>query len=187
MASPWKFLSRLVSPGRKQKPDEGTVDEAKPDVLAIAGPTETPAEENFSSANRSTAAELINGEFTDRVSPDTAPSGQAESKDHRTAESVGTDVAEAGGSVSSDETDDAVAAPEAANLKPAVEGTARKQRGRSKKSEAVVAEPSYPAAQVVADVTLRLDDEIKVLRGQLARKLRTQNAQLKKMLERFQR
>jgi hypothetical protein len=32
-----------------------------------------------------------------------------------------------------------------------------------------------------------LDDEIKNLRGQLAQKLRQQNAQLKKMLERFNR
>jgi hypothetical protein len=187
MASPWKFLSRLVSPGRKQKPDEGTVDEAKSDVLAIAGLTETPAEENVSSANRSTAAEPFNGDSTDQVSPDTAPSGEAENKDQRIAESVGAAIAETSSSVSSDETDNAVAAPEAAKLELAVEGKARKQRDRSKTSEAVVAEPFYPAAEVVADGTLSLDAEIRVLKGQLASKLQTQNAQLKKMLERFER
>jgi hypothetical protein len=82
-----------------------------------------------------------------------------------------------------------VAAPEAVKREPAVEGKARKQRGRSKTSEAVVAETSYPAptAEVVADGTLSLDAEIRVLKGQLASKLRTQNAQLKKMLERFER
>jgi uncharacterized protein YijF (DUF1287 family) len=80
-----------------------------------------------------------------------------------------------------------VVAPEAAKLQLAVEGKARKQRGRSKTSEAAVAEPSYPAAEVVADGTLSLDAEIRVLKGQLASKLRTQNAQLKKMLERFER
>jgi hypothetical protein len=34
---------------------------------------------------------------------------------------------------------------------------------------------------------VRLDEEIAVLRGQLAAKLRLQNAQLKKMLARFER
>ena len=89
--------------------------------------------------------------------------------------------------MSSDESDDAVVAPEAAKLEPAVEGKARKQRGRSNASEAAFAEPFHVAAEVVADGTLSLDADFRVLKGQLASKLRTQNAQLKKMLERFER
>ncbi len=181
MGSPWKFLSRLVSAGRKQKPDEGTVDDGKLDVLAIAGPTDTPAEENFDCPNRSAAAGLINSEPFDQVSAKNAPSGGSESKDYHLARIVSANFAEAGGSVSSDETDNAVAALGTATVKRAVEGTARKTFA------AVNTEQFYPAAQVVADGTLSLDAEIKVLKGQLASKLRTQNAQLKKMLERFER
>lgn len=39
----------------------------------------------------------------------------------------------------------------------------------------------------VSDDTVSLDEEIRVLRQQLAKKLQQQNAQLKRMLERFER
>ncbi|MBD0415589.1 hypothetical protein [Oryzicola mucosus] len=60
----------------------------------------------------------------------------------------------------------------------------RKVRGQKAKTVAVALE----LASVVHNADdLRIDAEIKVLREQLASKLRLQNAQLKKMLERFER
>jgi len=43
------------------------------------------------------------------------------------------------------------------------------------------------AAPIVSNDFQDLDDEIRQLRSQLAKKLRLQNAQLRKMLERFDR
>jgi hypothetical protein len=189
MASPWKFLSRLVSPKRGQKQDDVAIDEAKPDVLAIAGPTETPTEESLNSADQPADTGPTQSNSSDPVSADTAPLDEAESEVHDTAESVSADVAAADGLAPSDETDIAVvAAPNALKLEPAVEGTARKQTSGNKKTEAAVVVAQVSAAtQTVSDTTMSLDDEIRVLRAQLASKLRTQNAQLKKMLERFER
>jgi hypothetical protein len=47
--------------------------------------------------------------------------------------------------------------------------------------------PPSPAAPTVPNDTISLDEEIKPLRNQLARKLQLQNAQLERMLERFER
>lgn len=55
----------------------------------------------------------------------------------------------------------------------------RKQRNRGKKAGAI--------SDVSHAVEMTLDEEIRVLRGQLAGKLKLQNAQLRKMLERFER
>jgi hypothetical protein len=52
MASPWKFLARLVSPRRQPKHDDSAIEAVKPDVLAIAGPTETTVEESLHIADR---------------------------------------------------------------------------------------------------------------------------------------
>ncbi|CDZ31225.1 Hypothetical protein, partial CDS, partial [Neorhizobium galegae bv. officinalis] len=41
MASPWKLLARLVSPRRQQTQEHGSTDDVKPELLAIAKPTET--------------------------------------------------------------------------------------------------------------------------------------------------
>ena len=187
MASGWKFLSRLV-PGRKRKRDDGTVEQAKPDVLAIAGPTETPAEDRFNSASLSTAAEQVDGSSSTTVSADTAPLIGSEGEGDDTAEDVEGEVAAFGGGVSSQQADgDVAAAPNAEQLEPTVEGKAHEQRSRNKKQKsAVVAAQFSPVTVGISDATMSLDDEINLLRGQLASKLRMQNAQLKKMLKRFE-
>jgi hypothetical protein len=50
-----------------------------------------------------------------------------------------------------------------------------------------VSQTLYPAANPFFDEAASLDDDIKLLKDQLAQKLRLQNAQLRTMLERFQR
>ncbi|MGQ3294393.1 MAG: hypothetical protein ACT6U0_19545, partial [Shinella sp.] len=62
-----------------------------------------------------------------------------------------------------------------------------KRRGRAKTIEAVaVVSQTSPVVPAISD-EMTLDQEIRVLRDQLASKLRLQNAQLKQMLERFDR
>ncbi|CAN7550107.1 hypothetical protein LJR255_003911 [Pararhizobium sp. LjRoot255] len=55
---------------------------------------------------------------------------------------------------------------------------------KAEKAE-VVPQPS-PGVPTVSDDAISLDEEIRLLRDQLARKLQLQNAQLKRMLERFE-
>lgn len=61
-----------------------------------------------------------------------------------------------------------------------------KRRGRARDIGAIGCAETTAAVSAKSDET-SLDDEIKNLRGQLAQKLRLQNAKLKKMLERFDR
>lgn len=59
--------------------------------------------------------------------------------------------------------------------------------GKTAAGGEAVTPPLYPAAPLHFDDALRLDEEIRLLRAQVARKLQLQNAQLKTMLERFER
>ncbi|MHC2302866.1 hypothetical protein ACVJBD_007133 [Rhizobium mongolense] len=68
------------------------------------------------------------------------------------------------------------------------EGATRKLRKRGKTAETIEAvPPPSPGVPTVSDDAISLDEEIRLLRNQLARKLQLQNAQLKRMLERFER
>lgn len=147
MASPWKLLARLISPGREQKRESGSTEKVTPEALANAGPTESPGEESLISAERG-AAKIV--EVTDP------------------ALSGGTGIA-----VTAAQT----------KTKRAVEVAPRKQRRRGKEAVAVAnfSEVNDTAGEV------NLDEEIRLLRDQLARKLKLQNAQLRKMLGRFER
>ena len=187
MASPWKFLSRLVSPRRQPKQEGDTVGDAKPDLLAIAAPAETPVEESLNSAGGPAVTELPPPDSPNAVPAEPAPLREAESEVNDPPDGVGGDVVAIGGTALSDDTD-IVVTPDAATLQLSVDDTKRKQRGRVKKTKtAVVISQVPPVAHAASDDTMSLDEEIRVLRGQLAIKLQMQNAQLKKMLERFER
>jgi hypothetical protein len=187
MVSPWKFLSRFVPGRREQKHDDGKVADTKPDVLAIAGPTGTMPEERLASADPLADVELPRPDPSDPVSVETEPVGAAVNEANDTLDSVAGIVA--GGSAPTYNTDLAVIpAPDAVHLHPPVEGIARKQRPRAKKPGQVgVTVQVSLRVDTASDDTISLDEEIRVLRGQLAAKLQLQNAQLKKMLERFER
>jgi hypothetical protein len=180
MASPWKFLARLVSPRRQQKEDSAIVD-VKPDVLAIAGPAETAVESGLHIADQPAAEQL---QLLDR--PDARPAGVGQSGETRTDARLNREgeLANAGPVSDPDLLD-------VGTITATVEATAEaepvKRRARAKKigASAVVSKVS-PTVPSASDDMVSLDEEIAVLRAQLAAKLQLQNAQLKKMLARFE-
>ena len=186
MASPWKFLSRLV-PRRRESKQDAVVADAKPNVLALSGPVETAAEESPSVSSARAAAELPPTDRSDPVSlePPTIASAAGEADDMPA--NVVADVV-AGDLTPSDLPDIAVIpSPDAVDLQVRGENKPRKQMGRAKRPKPVETAPFPPDQSSPSDDTLSLDDEIRLLTGQLAEKLRLQNAQLRKMLERFER
>ncbi|WP_105439947.1 hypothetical protein [Neorhizobium sp. T25_13] len=155
MASPWKLLARLVSPRRQQRREHGSTDDVKPDVLAIAKPTETAADNGLNATDPKVDEKPVAYEQSEAVPA--AP-------------------------------DPGAAAHDALKSSQTGEGATRKRSTRHKKTEPIEAVPP-PSLGVpaVSDDAIRLDEEIRLLRDQLARKLQLQNAQLKRMLERFER
>ncbi|WP_281979146.1 hypothetical protein [Pseudorhizobium flavum] len=152
--------------------------------MAIAGPAQPVTEEAAPPA----ALEPPDQEPDDAVYSKTAPVDDAATEIGDTADGVRDSIRAVGVLSSAAEPGVAVTATDAAELQPAVEGPARKQKSPSKHTRpAVVADQVSQGARGRSDDTISLDDEIKVLREQLASRLKIQNAQLKKMLERFER
>ncbi|CAK10370.1 hypothetical protein GYN07_33985 (plasmid) [Rhizobium leguminosarum bv. viciae 248] len=184
MASPWKFLARLVSPGREQKRENGSTEKVSPEALPSSGSTETPVEDSLNSDGRPAGEELPRHGQPGAISLKPVRSEGAENDvqdkvDGEVAKIVeGADPAISGGTGI-----DFTAAHDAARIKRTAEVRPREQRSRSKEAVAIANDP-----QVIHTANeMSLDDEIRVLRDQLARKLTLQNAQLRKMLERFER
>ncbi|QEE43228.1 hypothetical protein FVA81_00820 (plasmid) [Rhizobium sp. WL3] len=185
MASPWKFLSRLVSPRRQKGPGDEQADDVNPDEPGIASsatlldsgrldPVEPPG------AKSSLALDPTNGP----AAPHGAP-GQAVGHPQDTVATDGSKVDD----VSRPRFPDTAVIPAygASNVEDASEAVPAKRKRRSRTVEPIVTASKAPPVVVAAsDDETSLDDEIRALRGQLVRKLRLQNAQLKKMLERFE-
>ncbi|WP_028734537.1 hypothetical protein [Rhizobium leguminosarum] len=175
MASPWKLLARLVSPRRQQRQEHGSTDDVKPDVLAIAKPTETAAKNELNATDRSADEKPVLQGHSAAVSvdPDTTDVESAT-------------LEKAADPASSNEADITVhAAPKPSKID---ESAAGKRSRQAKKAEVVdVDSQPPPRVSIVSDDAISLDGEIRLLRDQLARKLQKQNAQLKRMLERFER
>jgi hypothetical protein len=182
MASPWKFLARLVSPRREPKPDDGAIETVKPSVLPIEGPTEATAEE------RGDIADHLEGEQPQPVDRSDAALIAPEPSDETRRLAAG--VLEKDGATPGPAS--GVVLPDVGVIAAEVEKTANatrpERRARAKKVDAaaVVSQVS-PVAATVSDEIVSLDEEIAMLRIRLAGKLRLQNAQLKRMLERFER
>ena len=184
MASPWKLLARLISPGREHKRENGSTEKVTPDALAISGPTETLAEESLISAARPASEELPRHDHAAAISAVPVHSEEAE---NNVRDKVHGDVAKmvevANPVISGGTGIDVTAAHDTPRIKRTVEVAPRKQRSRVKEAVAIAND-----RQVIHTANeMSLDDEIKVLRDQLARKLRLQNGQLRKMLDRFER
>jgi hypothetical protein len=186
MASPWKLLARLVSPRRRQRQEHGSTDDVKPDLLAIANLTETAGDIRLNTAAPPVDENPVADEQSEAVSADPDHSDETASSIHGTADSENARPAEAADSALFGEP--GTLAGEAPKPSQTGEGVTRKRRKLTKSAEPVEAVlPPSAAAPSVSDDTISLDDEIKLLRNQLARKLQLQNAQLKRMLERFER
>lgn len=153
MASPWKLLTRLVSPRRQQRQENDPVEDVNPGVLAIAGSTEKP--QPF--------------DRTDALSAALGPSEEAGSDVHGTLEKDSAEVVEGIGAAF------AYGAPKS---KETVEAASAKRRCRVKTGETPVAVSQIsPTARTIPDEMTSLDEEITILRGQLVSTLRLQNAQ----------
>ena len=182
MASPWKFLARLVSPQRLLKHGTSEVNDVKPDglpassaidqSLEIGGP---PLTDVHLPVGRPAAApvELLR---TDESSSHAAENGDGDpSKLEPKSDLAMPAVAAPPG--------DSASAPE---IIAASVPTTRRLRAR--RVDVVVAtSQTSPATPSAIDEIANADDEIRQLRIRLAHKLRLQNALLKKMLERFDR
>ncbi|WP_107676120.1 hypothetical protein [Agrobacterium sp. LAD9] len=184
MASPWKLLARLVSPRRQQRQEHGPTNDVKPDVLAIAKPTEAAAD-NGLYADLKVDEKPARHDQSEAVSADTDHSEESASGDQRTADIEGARPVEAADPALFD--DAGTAAHDAPKPSQAGEGATRKRSTRGRTAETIEAVPlPAPADSAVSNDAIRLDEEIRLLRDQLARKLQLQNAQLKRMLERFE-
>ncbi len=186
MASPWKLLAGLVSRRRQQKQELGSTDDVKPDASTIAEPTETAADNRLNAADSAANEKPVIREEREAVSADPAHAAEAVGSVNDTTDVKSATLTKAVGPALSNEAD--VAAYAAPKALPVGEGPTRKRSRRSKKAQTItVVLPSSPGVTAVSDDAVSLDGEIRLLRDQLATKLRLQNAQLKRMLDRFER
>ncbi|MCF1494518.1 hypothetical protein GOZ83_13220 [Agrobacterium vitis] len=180
MASPWKFLARLVSPQRQPKQDDSAIEAIKADVLAVTGPTETTVEESRDVADHLAREQLQPVDRSDAVAITPEPSDETRNDAAGVLENGSDNLELASGAVLPD------VGVIVAKVDKTAKSTRPERRTRAKKVEAaaVVLQVSSAAASV-SDEMVSLDEEIAMLRTQLAGKLRLQNAQLKRMLARF--
>jgi hypothetical protein len=186
MASPWKLLARLVSPRRQQRQELDSTDDVKPDVLAIAKPIETATDSGSNTADPPTEEKPVAYDRSEAVSAE---------PDHSEETATGLDAtADINGARPAEAADLALSADANLTVRDApipsrtVEGEVRKRsrRGNTAGRGDAVPPPSSGVPSV-SDDAISLDEEIRLLRAQLAGKLQQQNAQLKRMLERFER
>lgn len=183
MASPWTFLARLVSPRRQQEQKHDQVEDVNPDVRENEVSTEKLAEESLSSANQQGDGRPPFG----RTNVLSAERGSSEQTGRDVDGAVESD--NSGAVVSGQDLSDVDVslAPGAPTVEKTVEAAPIRRRRRARQIARAVVAKSSPAVPTILDGMTSLDDEISALRRQLASKLRLQNAQLKKMLERFDR
>ncbi|MDH4441315.1 MAG: hypothetical protein QE284_13120 [Rhizobium sp.] len=186
MASPWKFLASLVSPRRQKGPaDEKAADRA-PEEPGTAGSGKRFVGESLDSVDLPRAKSFRPLHPADGLAAPHGAAGQAVDHHQDTVEPDSSEIED----VSRTQLPDTVVTPAdgASNLNETSKAVPTKRKGRTRTVEAVVAaSKATPAALAASNEEVSLDDEIRALRGQLVRKLRLQNAQLKKMLERFER
>ncbi|MBY3490117.1 hypothetical protein [Rhizobium laguerreae] len=187
MASPWKLLAGLVSRRRQQRQEHRSTDDVKPDGLAIAEPSETAAKNELGATDRPTDDTAVFHDHSAAVAVGPNHADEVESAVDGPADIEGARPEEAADPALSDEAATAAhAAPNA--FRRLGEGQTRKRSTRGKKAKTIaVVLPRPPSVPTASDDEISLDGEIRLLRDQLARKLRMQNAQLKRMLERFER
>lgn len=183
MASPRKLLAGVVSRRREQK---RLADDVKPGVLTIAKPAETAAKNDLAATDRLAGEKAVLDSHSAAVPVDPDHSeGTASAVDDRA------DIEDAKSAEAADPALPHVANT-AARAAPKISrvggGQTRKRSMRRTKVEAisVVLQASRTVSGASEDA-INLDEEIRLLRDQLARKLQIQSTQLKRMLQRFER
>jgi hypothetical protein len=186
MAFPWKLLARLVSPRRQERQEHDSADDVKPDVLAIAKPTETAADNGSPAADRPADERPVAYDQSEAVSADPHRSEETASGVHGAADMEGAMSEEVADPALFEDVDGA--ARDEQRLSQTDKRSTRKRSRRGRKEKIIeVVPPTSPGAPAVSDDAVSLDKEIRRLRVQLTSKLQLQNAQLKRMLERFER
>ncbi|MBB3163845.1 hypothetical protein HFO63_33920 [Rhizobium laguerreae] len=186
MASPWKLLARLVSRRRQRTQEHGSTDDVKPDAAAFADPAETAGDNRSKATDRAANEKPVTHEQHEAVSVDPHHAEEAVSSVDDTTDVESATLEKAVDPALSNEAD--VAGHPSPKALPVGEGPTRKRSRRSKKAKTIaVVLPPSSGASAVSDDAVSLDGEIRLLRDQLATKLRLQNAQLKRMLDRFER
>ncbi|MBY5392962.1 hypothetical protein [Rhizobium leguminosarum] len=186
MASPWKLLTRLVSRRRQQRQEQASTDEVKPELaLTTLRPTETAADNGPNSVERPADETPVTHNQHEAVSANPDYSEEAASSVDDTVDIGGARLVEAADPAFSKDAD--TAPYDAPKPSPTDESATPKRSRRAKETEKVeVVSPPSPAVPTFFDDAICLDEEIRLLRERLARKLQLQNAQLKRMLERFE-
>jgi hypothetical protein len=196
MASPWKFLARLAS--RRQEQKEQQQDPADDVTSASAGPSE-PATDTISNSTDQLAdagpetadrSKLASGKAEQLTEADKDVPGQV-GQDQGEGDLDSTSGVTAGGRAVVDAADAPVAAtrkaPAISLSKPVTSAKRGRNKAASRTSPVEVIPQPQAGVLTFSDEVQSLDGEIRQLREQLARRLQQQNAQLTKMLERFER
>ncbi|CAN7744916.1 hypothetical protein LJR245_006593 [Rhizobium leguminosarum] len=186
MASPWKLLTRLVSRRRQQRQEQTSTDEVKPEVALTTGrPTETTADNGPNSVGRPADEAPVTHNQHAAMLADPDHSEESASSVDDTVDIGGARLVEAADPALSKDVD--TTPYDAPKSSPTGESATPKRSRRAKKTERVeVVSPPSPALPTFFDDATCLDEEIRLLRDRLRRKLQLQNAQLKRMLERFE-
>ncbi|KRB49176.1 hypothetical protein ASE04_18520 [Rhizobium sp. Root708] len=175
-SSPWKFLFGL---GRRRDKDDPGAARSEPEIIQPSDaekPAVPDAPPNIDEHSANDPAEPVAGRFTEPsdVPGDVTPTAE-QPENGESAPSAGTP------------------------LRNELDHTpAQKHQSKTRASKSVsktatldaaptVREPLQVGMTSAARGILELDDDIRELRRQLAERLRSQNAQLKTMLERFER
>ncbi|URK86361.1 hypothetical protein LP421_03865 (plasmid) [Rhizobium sp. RCAM05350] len=192
MASPWKFLERLTSRWRGSKEQhDGVIDDVKLEEAVSPEPVEVATDNTPNSSDRLVEGELQPAEQSDAVMILPEHSAEAGSSVQGKVDLESAKLVDAASPTLSDDagltgtpTHDALAFSS-----PKKQPRAKQKRSQeSSVIKSVEVFPQLPTSvPTFSDEVQSLDEEISLLRDQLARKLQLQNAQLRMMLERFER
>ena len=175
MASPWKFLARLVSPRRQKGPADERAEEGASEEPGTAGPAKQFVGESLDSVDLPGAESSRPLYPADSLAAPHGAPGQAVDHHQDTVEPGSAEVED----VSRPQLPDTVGPPadSASNLNETSKAAPTKRKGRTRTVEPVVAASKAPPAVLdVSNDETSLADEIRALRSQLVRKLRLQNA-----------
>ncbi len=190
MASPWKFLARLTSRlGGSKEQRDGLIDESK--EAECLEPVEAAPDNTPNSSDRLKEGEAQPADQSDALGSVLEPSVEVGGS---VQGNVDLESAELGNAVDPALSDDAdfTATPthDALTFSPSKKRPSAKQK-RSREARGIKSVEVFPqlptSAPTFPDEVQNLDEEIRLLRDRLARKLQLQNAQLRIMLERFER
>lgn len=191
MASPWNLLQRLTSWRRERNEQQGGLTNDVPPAEATGAPVAVTSGKARDSSDRLVEEKLQATRPADALVTMQDRSVEAASRVHRNVDLESTGFVDAPGPALPGTGELTAASMSDARMSASSRARSSGKRKRAKKPRASKADEPVPQLQTRApsfsDEVRRLDEEIGLVRGQLAHKLQLQNAQLRTMLERFER